>query len=45
MQYKKYKIQKTDGGWIIRNSKGQYIIKTPTDKEAKEWIDEREKET
>lgn len=40
MQYKNYEIQITDYACIIRDEKGEYIISTSTDREAKEYIDD-----
>lgn len=42
MQYKGYIIQTTDSGSIIRNACGKWLVQTPTEEEAKEWIDDQE---
>lgn len=40
MQYNGYEIQTTADGCIIRDNKGNYLVATPTDEEAKEYIDD-----
>ena len=40
MQYGDYEIQQVSSGFIVRDSKGNFIIETPTDDEAIEYIDE-----
>lgn len=44
MQYKKYEIQVTEDGCIIRDSIGNFISSTATDTEAKEYIDDLDDE-
>lgn len=44
MQYKGYEIQITEEGCIIRNGNGDYIVSTPDETEAKEYIDDIEEE-
>lgn len=44
MQYKGYEIQITGEGCIIRNGNGDYIVSTPDETEAKEYIDDLEDE-
>ena len=44
MQYKGYEIQITEEGCIIRNGNGDYIVSTPDETEAKEYIDDLEDE-
>lgn len=44
MQYKGYELQLTDEGCIIRDSKGEYITSTSTEKEAEEYIEDIEEE-
>ena len=38
----KYVIQIFSGGWIVRNMKGEVLVKTSTCEEAEEWIEEQE---
>lgn len=44
MQYKGYEIQITEEGCIIRNGNDDYIVSTPDETEAKEYIDDIEEE-
>lgn len=44
MQYKGYEIQITEEGCIIRNGNGDYVVSTPDETEAKEYIDDLEDE-
>lgn len=45
MQYRGYEIQTTEEGCIVRNSTGDYLISTPTDDEATEYVDDLLDET
>lgn len=40
MQYNGYEIQKTEFGFIIRDSKGKYITSVENDIEAQDLVDE-----
>lgn len=44
MQYRGFEIQNADFGYIIRNSNGGFITMTDNDAEAKEYIDDMNKE-
>lgn len=35
---KEYVVQRFSGGWIVRDMKGNVLVKTPTEDEAWEWI-------
>ena len=40
MRYRGYEIQTTEEGCIVRNSKGDYLVSTPTYDEAAEYVDD-----
>ena len=42
MQYGNYYIQTTESGCIVRDNMGRHLVQVPTEKEAREWINEQE---
>lgn len=40
MQYKGYELQITSEGTIVRDNAGNYIISTPDEEEAKDYVDD-----